>query len=158
MEYNSKDLARYLVAYANDYEPRVSMSPVKLQKLLYICYGVSLALNFGRLTEEHPQAWPYGPVFASTHKPMSRLFDSRFNDMLHRSDAEFNTFEGDTNLQYILRNVFSAFGQWAPMSLVNWSHRKGGAWKETMDISNKYGTVISDELIKEVFLDSVVRK
>ena len=36
------------------------------QKILYCCYGATLAKYDERLTDEHPKAWPNGPVFHRT--------------------------------------------------------------------------------------------
>lgn len=43
----------------------------KIHKLLYISYGIFLARENKRLTNEHPQAWPFGPVFPRVHNKVS---------------------------------------------------------------------------------------
>src|ERR1700678_4357511 len=40
---------------------------MKLQKLIYIANGISLALNDEPLISEHVEAWPYGPVISSVY-------------------------------------------------------------------------------------------
>lgn len=49
-------------------EQNVDLNMTKIHKLLYISYGVFLARENARLTDEHPQAWPFGPVFPRVHK------------------------------------------------------------------------------------------
>lgn len=39
------------------------ISKTQAQKLLYCCYGIVLAAFDERLTDEHPKAWPGGPIF-----------------------------------------------------------------------------------------------
>lgn len=57
--YKSTDVALHLAAVAN--ERRVSINMTKIQKLLYITYGVFLRVYRERLLNEHPQARPNGP-------------------------------------------------------------------------------------------------
>ena len=66
--YNSVTMASYIIAYANEH--RYMMNMTKLQKLLYITYGVYMAVKGERLINEHPQAWPYGPVFPTTRNKL----------------------------------------------------------------------------------------
>ena len=42
-KYMSTDLARYIVAYANDQRYNINMT--KIQKLLYVTYGIYLAVK-----------------------------------------------------------------------------------------------------------------
>lgn len=72
-KYSSVVLAYYIVALMNQRGLEINMT--KLQKLLYIAYGTYLAIKNQRLTNEHPQAWPYGPVFPTTR---NRLLKKRF--------------------------------------------------------------------------------
>lgn len=72
-KYDSVTVANYIIAFANENKFFINMT--KLQKLLYIAYGVYLSVKNERLTNEHPQAWPYGPVFPTTR---NRLIKKRF--------------------------------------------------------------------------------
>lgn len=71
-KYSSVDMAKMIVAYANDRHYFVNMT--KVQKLLYIVYGVYLSVNGERFTDEHPKAWPYGKYLQ-----VKRGNDSPFN-------------------------------------------------------------------------------
>ena len=75
-KYKSTIVATYIAALAN--EKRVSVNMTKIQKLLYIAYGIYLAVKDSRLTNEHPQAWPYGPVFPTTRNKLQKGVDWQF--------------------------------------------------------------------------------
>ena len=124
--YKSTDVALHLAAVAN--ERRVSINMTKIQKLLYITYGVFLRVHRERLLNEHPQAWPYGPVFPATR-----------NRLLKRD-------------LYSIAFVFSSFGGWNAGQLSEWSHRQGSPWEETTSREGfVWGGVISDDLIYDYF-------
>lgn len=64
--YDSVLVANYLLALAN--EKGVILNTTKVQKLLYMAYGLLLAEKNRIITDEQPKAWPYGPVFPKTRK------------------------------------------------------------------------------------------
>ena len=70
-KYNSVEVAKFIVATANN--KHLSINMTKVQKLLYIAYGIFLAVKGYRLTNEHPQAWPYGPVFPTTRNKLLKI-------------------------------------------------------------------------------------
>lgn len=45
-----------------------SISPMKLQKLIYLAHGLNLALHGEPLVETEPEAWQHGPVFRSLYR------------------------------------------------------------------------------------------
>lgn len=144
--YNSVDVAMYIVAYAND--RRFGINMTKLQKLLYISYGIFLAVKSYRLTNEHPQAWPYGPVFPTTRNKLLHVdFDS-----IRISDKRFDGLKKDGEFMSLIALVFQSFGTWTAASLTEWSHRDGTPWSQTVDMKSfKWGDVISDGFIYPFF-------
>lgn len=144
-KYSSVDMAKYIIAEAKS--QRLMMNVTKLQKLLYIVYGVYLSLCNERLVNELPQAWPYGPVFPTTRR---RFSDYDFTGSETSVPAEMK--END-NLTQILNFVLSNFGSWTASQLVAWTHKDDSPWtriknnKENFD----WGTIIPDEYTKEFF-------
>lgn len=145
-KYNSIDFAKYLVAYSNGHGYPINMT--KLQKLLYIAYGTYLAMTESRLVEEHPQAWPYGPVFPSTR---NKLLHVDFYS-LRQDDIKFSVFTNDSELQSLLTVVFNTFGTWTASQLTEWSHCDGSPWERTVNQNNfSWGNRIPDDIIKNYF-------
>ena len=145
-EYNSVEIARYIIAIANDKGIPINMT--KVQKLLYAAYGVFLAVTGERFLNEHPQAWPYGPVFPTTR---NKLLNVNFYEIDLRSD-EFSKFRDDQILNSLLQSVFESFGRWTAGQLTAWSHQDGSPWEHTVEQDDfAWGNTIPDDLIKGYF-------
>ena len=152
-KYNSVEVAKYLVAKMN--EKKITVNMTKVQKLLYICYGVFLAVKNSRLLNEHPQAWPYGPVFPTTRNKLLKiknLYDIKI------SDKQFEELKNDTDLNYLMNSVLEVFGVRTAQYLVKWSHVTNAPWDRTVNMVNfEWGDEIPDIFIKEYFSERVVQ-
>lgn len=151
-KYNSVTVAKYIVAYANENKFGINMT--KLQKLLYITYGVYMAVKEARLTNEHPQAWPYGPVFPTTR---NRLLKVDFDSITMESD-ELNEIKSDDEMQSLVNLVFGTYGKWNGSQLSEWSHQAGSPWDRTVNSKGfDWGHQIPDEYIIEYFKNKIVK-
>jgi uncharacterized phage-associated protein len=66
MAYEAKAVANHFLDLAQD--SRGTLSPMKIQKLVYFSHGWHLSINNGRaLIDEAVQAWTYGPVIPSLY-------------------------------------------------------------------------------------------
>lgn len=148
-QYNSVDVATYVVAYAN--ENRFGINMTKLQKLLYIMYGTFLSVRSFRFVDEHPQAWPNGPVFARVRKKMLK----REFPEITMADVD-ESLKGDAELEALTNLVFKHFGTWNGDSLAEWSFKPGTAWERTVNMPGfDWGRLMPDYYIKEYF-DSII--
>lgn len=146
---NSVALARYIAAYANAHGFVINMT--KLQKLLYICYGVYLAVKGKRLTNEHPQAWPYGPVFPTTR---NRLLKHNLEEIKDDGDKTITD-----DIKSCVRLVFGSYGAYNASFLSAWSHKPNSPWDRTVSQSGfNWGKVIPDEYILPYFTNLLVKK
>lgn len=146
---NSVVLAKYIVSYANEHHFVINMT--KLQKLLYITYGVYLAVKGERLTNEHPQAWPFGPVFPTTR-----------NKLLKINFDEIKDFEDDSitdEIKSCVKLVFKTYGIYNGSYLSQWSHQFGSPWDLTTKADGfTWGDRIPDEYIFVYFQNLIVNK
>lgn len=150
--YNSVDVAKYIVASAN--ERYISINITKVQKLLYVAYGVFLAVKGTRLTNEHPQAWPYGPVFPTTRNKLLKV------DLysISKNDDGLREMQSDEDLNALMVLVFRDFGTWSAAQLTEWSHGDGTPWQRTVSADNfKWGDQIPDDYITGYFKSILVR-
>lgn len=137
-------MAKFIVAYANENCYTINMT--KLQKLLYICYGLYLAVMGERLTNEHPQAWPYGPVFPKTRK---MLLKEDFDDI---TSDKVNKQLLDNKIKSLIELVFNTYGQNTASELTAWSHMPNSPWDRTVNKDGfKWGGQIPDEYILPFF-------
>ena len=140
MHYDSVDIAKALLWKAQQCGKEMTIT--KLHKILYITYGLFLA-NFGsRLVDEHPKAWPYGPVFPRVNKKV-KVSESV-------SDSEYS--ELPKEIQLGIDKAVTTFGDWSAVRLTEWSHDPIGPWALTRKLDDsKWGSIIDDRLIYVYF-------
>ena len=151
-QYKSVDIALYIIARAN--ELKYGINVTKVQKLLYIVYGVYLRVYGQRLVDEHPQAWPYGPVFPNTR---SMILEELNPEDLSYSMADVKEeIRNDESLSRVMTFVFTHFGTWNAGQLTEWTHRKNTPWfKTTNQVDFCWGDIIPDSYIYDFFLKLV---
>lgn len=148
--YNSVAVAKYIAATAN--ERRISINITKIQKLLYIAYGIFLAVRDTRLTNEYPEAWPYGPVFPTTRTRLLKV------DLysISKKDVELKPLEEDQDFNSLIDLVFRVFGSWSAGQLTAWSHGDGTPWNKTTKMPHfHWGDTIPDEYIRPYFASMI---
>lgn len=123
MEFRSSDVMAYILYFCRTTMPAISVNSTKAQKLLYCCYGAVLAERNERLTDEHPKAWPYGPVFPRT-----------FNDInKHRLTVGMAVSFKDScppDVLDLMNRTILAFGRYTATQLSNWSHMPNSPWSK----------------------------
>lgn len=151
-KYNSVSVACYIAAMANS--RKLGLNMTKLQKLLYIAYGTYLALKNKRLTNEHPQAWPYGPVFPTTRNKLIKKDLS----LINQNSPEIDNIKDDKEMQSLIRLVLDGFGDKNATTLSVWSHQPGSPWDRVSSQEGfKWGERIPDEYIQEYFNSILIR-
>lgn len=149
-KYSSIVVALYIIAWANHHKYYINLT--KVQKLLYIAYGAALVFDKEsiRLCSEHPQAWPYGPVF-----PTTREFLLKFGKKFEAVDFDYPNIQGiknDAYLKSLISFVFKGFGGMTANQLTAWSHKPNTPWEKTIRETNfKWGNEIPDSFIYEYF-------
>ena len=142
MEFRSSSVMAYIVLYC--YQHGIDINQTKIQKLLYCCYGVVLAVLGERLTDERPQAWMYGPVFPRTYK------DVKKNKLTREMAREFES-ECPGEVLSLIHRTLDYFGAKSAKDLSNWSHEKGSPWSKTGPLM-----ALCDSDVAEYFQSSVV--
>lgn len=146
-------MAKYIVATANSKHLPINIT--KAQKLLYIAYGLYLAVSNARLVNEHPQAWPYGPVFPTTR---NKLLKTNMY-AISTNDEEFSDIRKDEEVQGLIDLVFRSFGTWTASELTGWSHKEGSPWENTISAAGfKWGDPMNDDDIKLYFKSIIYEK
>lgn len=151
-KYNSVVVAKYIVARAN--QEKIAINMTKIQKLLYIAYGSYLAISNQRLTNEHPQAWPFGPVFPTTRNKLLKADLYSIN----LEDESLKEIKEDADMKDLVTSVFRFFGKYTAAWLTAWSHSEGTPWEKTTTEDNfKWGDTIPDSYIFSYFSNIIVR-
>ena len=153
--YSAGQVANYILDLAD--RDDVAVTPMKLQKLVYIAFGWALALYDLKLFAEPIQAWKHGPVIPSlfhefkvyTNNPITgRSFElnqdgSTWVSSIPRSDRE---------ARGAVSGTWRAYGHLTAANLRNRTHALGTPWSEVYDGESMHGRVIPTDLIRRHFV------
>ncbi|KAA6323512.1 hypothetical protein EZS27_027053 [termite gut metagenome] len=105
-----------------------TISPLKLQKLLYYCQAWHYTIFDKPIFDERIEAWAHGPVVPSQFKRFQYLGknDSIFSNRI--VDTEKVIFEKET--EELLNEVIDIYGQHTAYYLEQLTHKER-PWKET---------------------------
>ena len=151
----AREVANYILDLAD--RDGVAVTPMKLQKLVYIAFGWALALYDLQLFTEQIQAWKHGPVIPSlfhefkvyTNNPITgRSFElnhdgSTWVSSIPRSDRE---------ARGAISGTWRAYRHLSAASLRNRTHAPDTPWRRVYNSQGIPGTVIPPELIREHFV------
>ena len=127
------------------------VTPMKLQKLIYLAHGIHLARFNEPLIREEVEAWSYGPVIRAVYdtfkywgtKPITEVPETQISDIdILTDDAE----------QAVLA-AWEIGKNMTGMQLSNWSHSEGSPWDKTYKGFGK--RKISRETISEYFRETL---
>ena len=163
MAYETKAVANYFLELAN--VDGVSVSPMKLHKLLFFAHGWYLAIAGEPLLDEDIEAWKYGPIVDSIYqefKAFGNLPITTFakNPNFERQRAlEFPRIpEGEEHelVRKIVRKVWETYNSYTALQLSSITHQEGTPWstvaKEYKGVL-PYHAEINNDLIKDYFIN-----
>lgn len=141
-KYTAMDIANYIIWYANNEKHNLSnysLTPLKLQKILYYV-STEYFKKFGkRLFDEDFQKWQYGPVVKDVYhefkssgfhhivKPKAILEISETG--ISRKDFNANPLEDDVEFMMVVEPVIKNYMPWKAFDLVERTHDEA-AWKD----------------------------
>ena len=121
-----------------------TLSPMKLQKLIYYAHGWCLALTGEPLVDEHFEAWDYGPVISSLYHRLKGYGNTQIplEQIRHAEPV------GDKTTA-LLDAIIRKYGKYSALELSDMTHQPGSPWA----VSRKPGTnaIISNETIMNSF-------
>jgi uncharacterized phage-associated protein len=138
----STDSAAHYLCKVRDW----TLTPLEVQKLLYLAHMVSLGRSNGErpLIRENFQAWDYGPVLPSLYHQLKMFGDSPVRDVFLSNERE------DRASAQIIGQVAQRYASKSAGDLVAMTHREGGAWAKNYRPGVK-GKIIPDGDILEEY-------
>lgn len=120
--YSAFDIANYFIFKAD--RDQELISNLKLQKLTYYAQGLHLAYYGAPIFKEKIWAWNYGPVVRALY---SHYKDYGSNGI--PTDDSFDPKSIDKDMREFLDEIYSAFGQFSAVRLMELSH-SDDCWKD----------------------------
>ena len=151
MPYPSKTIANNFLQW--DFQDgAASITPMKLQKLVYMTHGWYLAVHNKPIISEQFEAWPYGPVEDTLYHTFKQYKNSPISTYA-------KTWLGDKEVSYIVKkdnkkfyDIFNAvtakYGSLSALHLSSLTHMPGTPWSATRASGQTY---IPNDLIREHF-------
>lgn len=158
--YTPQQVANYFLDRAE--EDSMSMTQLKLIKLVYIAYGWYLALTGEKLFAEPIEAWKHGPVIPSLYHEFKHFKSS---PIVGRSeDVDLDDWEviipripdDDRTADMILSKVWAAYRRFRAWDLRNKTHEDGGPWHKVYQ-DDVNGIALRDEDIKEHYAKRIAQ-
>ncbi len=131
------------------------IDPMKLQKLVYIAHGWSLAKVGTGMIRESVEAWPYGPVVPSLYTTFKNYRSSNIDApvVFYESQRSFNAVD-EQNIE----GVWDEYRKWTAIQLSMLTHEKGSAWDLTRKISGHGGPYSSPTIPASLIRDEFQRR
>ena len=160
MEYSAASIAN---AFLNQgFRDSVSVSPMKIQKLLYLAQGYYLWSHSGdSLFEEDFEAWQFGPVIRSIYVCCKHFASDGITSFIKCEvpDSSPETpapIPLEKSVRDLVSYVWETYGGYPATQLSQWTHEPNAPWDKTRR-SHPYQRkpTISKELIRQYFTDKL---
>lgn len=161
MGYTAKAVANHFLDFGRTRKSKIS--PMKIQKLVYISHGWHLALSDGEplVSDEYVEAWQYGPVFPSVYHEFKHYGASPILDYATEFELEGSDFKlvtprvetDDVNAVALLGRVWKVYGDFSGLQLSGMTHAPGTPWDIVWNKNRGMRNVhIPNELIREHYV------
>lgn len=111
-----------------------SITPMKLQKLVYYAHGWYAGYTQQPLINEPVEAWQYGPVIPSLYHEFKRFGSGTIKGKATDFDSQgFGEVPppSDPNIRAFLENVWKSYGRYTGIALSEMTHSADSPWHET---------------------------
>lgn len=117
------------------FEEKITISPMKIQKLIYILYKEYLKKTGKSLFSERFEAWKYGPVLPNIYSEFKGYGGNPITS--YGMDANKRMLkvklENGTDLYEIFNNVWNTYKKFTGIELSEFTHQENTAWKKSID-------------------------
>lgn len=139
-------IAKYIVAFCSGQNPPISISNIKLQKLLYLVFGEYSLDHSDPLFPDTFQAWEYGPVVADVYDEFCAFAGSYIR--LAESGPEL-----PDNITLAINPTIEANMKRDVFDLVDETHQPGSAWDKAFIRNNgtikNHPEILMEDIIEE---------
>jgi len=114
------------------FDEDISISPMKLQKLLYFIYRDYYQAKGTPLFTENFEAWQYGPVLRSVYDEFKTYGSAKIDRFAKTANGDVYVLneQGDADLKDILDGVWDKYKHYNGIQLSVITHKDGGAWRK----------------------------
>lgn len=117
------------------FDEKISVSPMKLQKLIYFIYRDYLIKTNRPLFAESFQAWKYGPVLESVYDEFKSFKSNRITRFAKTANGDVYVINeiSEPELCSVINEVWNRYKNYDGITLSRITHQKGGAWRKAFE-------------------------
>ena len=168
MGYSAKAVANYFFMLSK--KTGRPITPLKMQKLVYIAHGWHLGITEKPLVDdEYPEAWEFGPVFPSLYHEFKHFKGNPIKEPareliltqpLDSWDWDWDSLEAETpcidndddEVRKFLDNIWNSYSKYSGIKLSSMSHGPGTPWSQTREaVGLIRNAPISEDTIKRFY-------
>jgi uncharacterized phage-associated protein len=137
-------------------QDNISISPMKLQKLIYFAHGWCLAIKGEPLIQESVEAWKFGPVIDSIYYEFREFGSKPITIQSIPFDCDFDDLKKDKFAVKLVKKIWEVYKGYSAFTLSKMTHLPGTPWREARkgDLDKKSNVTIDDKLIREYFVSN----
>lgn len=134
------------------FNENIQITPMKLQKLIYILYKEYIKKTGKSLFSENFQAWQYGPVLESVYHQFSGYKKNNITDYYYtykNGERIYTLIDEKSSEEFtnILAYVWNNYKNFSAVELSNFTHINDGAWEKAT--KNKSYILKDEDIISE---------
>lgn len=130
------------------------VTPMQLQKLVYIAHGWSLGLFRAPLISNTIYAWKFGPVIEDLYHHFKHFRSGAITESAEMIAAYNNETNLAPNQQDTINNVWAVYKGVSGLKLSDLTHQKGTPWDEVWNNQggkDQHGAIINDVVIGDYY-------
>lgn len=126
----------------------IEITPMKLQKLIYIVYKEYYKRTDSALFPERFEVWKYGPVITSVYDTFYAYGENAIQEMGVSPDGSvYVVKQNNSNVfTYVLDDMWNKYKRYSGIELSEMTQQPGGAWYKAVTTKSE---LLKDEDIKE---------
>ena len=158
--YSAKMIANYFLSRYGEH----GISPLKIQKLVYIAHGWHWAFFDAPLVDdEYAEAWEYGPVYPSLYHEFKHRGRMPIIDLATDLSDDLESItpvipNSNKTVRNLLDRVWTVYGKYTDFQISTMCNRNGSPWSQAREQSqDRYNANIPDYLIKDYYKKKLQR-
>lgn len=122
------DVANYILSEAK--KEGIDITPMKLQKLIYILYKEYLKATRKKLFDDVFFVWQYGPVIESVYRVFSKYKANPIQEFYSEKEGKYTTVDPTMTFRQVFNTVWEKHKNQDGVYLSNLTHQKDTAWSK----------------------------
>ena len=155
MLYNPITLANYFIL--KSFDEGISITPMKVLKLVYIANGWYLGYNEKPLITDRSQAWKYGPVIPTVYDVFKGYGRHEIENVFMPTQDlqnDYGRLSSDRYTSSFLNSVWDVYKIYDGLQLSDLTHKEGTPWYITYNAKGNLST-IPNELIQDHYKNKI---